>query len=278
MDLGVNWIDTAPMYGHGFSEEVIGRALKKTSLKPVIATKCGIRWDQTHSRILIQKKESIVEECENSLKRLRVEVIDLYQMHVNQPNDDLEEGYEAMARCLKDGKVRYIGVSNYSVADLERIKDIHPIASLQPDYSMIHREFENELLEYCGQENIGVVAYSPMARGLLTGAFSKNRVERLPDTDNRKKNKDFYEPHISATLTLVEGLRPIAADKGITLAQLTIAWALRHTEVTAAIVGARREGQMVETSKAVDVEFSRGELKNIELLLERREKSLPQDI
>ncbi len=274
LDLGVNWIDTAPMYGHGLSEEVLGRTLKEIRNKPIIATKCGIRWSKSRSRILIQKKESIIEECENSLKRLGVDVIDLYQMHLNQPNDDLEEGYEAMAQCLKEGKVRYIGVSNYSVADLKRIKDIYPIASLQPDYSMIHREFENELLEYCGQENIGVVVYSPMARGLLTGAFNKDRIENLPDTDNRKKNKDFFEPCVSATMALVEALRPIAEGKRITLAQMAIAWTLRHSIVTSAIVGARREGQMLETAKAADVTFDSEELEKVEFLLEERKHAL----
>lgn len=274
LDLGVNWIDTAPMYGHGYSEEVLGRALKKRQVKPLIATKCGILWDDTRSRILIQKRESIIRECENSLKRLQVDVIDLYQMHVNQPNEDLEEGYEAMAKCVKDGKVRYIGVSNYSVADLERIKGIHPIASLQPAYSMIRRHIENELLDYCGRENIGVLVYSPMERGLLTGTFSKERAQNLPDTDNRTKHEEFRAPRISVTLALVEALRPIADSKGITLAQLAIAWTLRHAVVTSAIVGARRPGQMVETAKAADIRFTAEELEQIETHLREREDVL----
>lgn len=274
LEVGVNWIDTAPLYGHGRSEEVVGMALKRLNARPIVATKCGLRWDEANERIPCLRRESIVEECENSLKRLGIDVIDLWQMHWNQPNEDLEEGYEAMARCVKAGKVRYTGVSNYNVAELERIKDIHPIASMQPDYSMLHRGCEDEVLGYCGENGIGVVAYSPMMRGLLTGAFTKERVASLPEGDHRKNNKEFVEPGISANLALVEGLRVIAEGRGMTLAQVAVAWVLRRDEVTAAIVGARREGQIGETAPAADVDLSSDELGQIEDLLKQREQAL----
>lgn len=274
MDVGINWIDTAPMYGSGRSEEVVGKALKQMSDKPLVATKCGLRWDAGNPRIPTLTKNSIIEECENSLTRLGVEVIDLYQMHWNQPNEYIEEGFDAMAKCVKDGKVRYTGVSNYTVAELERIKDINPIASLQPSYSMLDRKAELELLDYCGRHDIGVVVYSPMARGLLTGAFTKQRIVDLPPGDHRKNKPDFNEPAITATLSLLDGLRPIAQGRGITLAQLAIAWVLRKDQVTAAIVGARRQGQILETAQAADIDLTVEEIAQIESLLQQRDASL----
>ncbi|MBN1765142.1 MAG: aldo/keto reductase [Sedimentisphaerales bacterium] len=274
LDAGINWIDTAPIYGYGRSEEVVGRALKQISQKPIIATKCGVRWDDTRDRFGILKKQSIIQECENSLKRLGVDTIDLYQMHWNDPNEDIEEGFAAMAQCVKDGKVRYIGVSNYRIADLERIKDIHPIASLQPPYNMIRRECESELLGYCAQNHIGVVVYSPMNRGLLTGAFTKERLQNLPDGDHRKKSDDFKDPALSATLELVDALRPLAQAKGITLSQLAIAWTLRRTEVTAAIVGARKPNQIRETAPAAHITLTPTELNTIDTLLNTRQRKL----
>ena len=269
-DAGVNWIDTAAVYGLGRSEEVVGKALKEMSHKPIIATKCGLRWDNTSDRIPTLKKASIIEECENSLKRLGVDVIDLYQMHWNQPDEDIEEGFEAMAQCVKAGKVRHAGVSNFNVKNLERIKDIHPIASLQPPYSMIRREFESELLGYCGKNHIGVIAYSPMGRGLLTGRFTRERIENLTKDDHRTNSDDFREPAISATLALVDELGLIAENRDITVAQLAIAWILRKDKVTSAIVGARKEGQIAETAEAAEVDLTCEEIKQIEELLKIR--------
>ena len=169
MDEGVNWIDTAAIYGHGRSESVVGRALKQMSQKPLVATKCGLCWDEQHERIPRLKAQSIRTECHDSLRRLGIDTIDLYQIHWNQPQEDIEEGWTEMARLVEEGKVRYIGVSNFEVEQIRRLQKIHPVASLQPPYSMLHREVEDELLDYCGKNDIGVIVYSPMQRGLLTG-------------------------------------------------------------------------------------------------------------
>lgn len=274
MDNGINWIDTAAIYGHGHSEEIVGKAVKQMSQKPIIATKCGLTWSRTDERIACLKKDSVIAECEASLKRLGVEVIDLYQMHWNHPAEDIEEGFEAMAKCVKAGKVRYIGVSNHTVEQLKLDSTIHSVASLQPPYSMLHREVEDELLDYCCENNIGVVAYSPMQRGLLTGKFSSERMARLADDDHRKANPDFQEPSLSATFELVEELKPIAQRNNGTLAQLAVAWVLRRKEVTSAIVGARRAGQITETVAAADWQLSSEDIEQIEKLLEKRTQKL----
>ena len=194
MDEGVNWIDTAAIYGHGRSETVVGRALKQMSPKPLIATKCGLCWDEQHERIPRLKAQSIRAECHDSLRRLDIDTIDLYQLHWCQPDEDIEEGWAEMARLVEEGKVRHIGVSNFNVSQLKRVQKIHPVASLQPPYSMLHREVEDELLAFCADNEIGVIVYSPMQRGLLTGTFDAERVANLPEGDHRKVNADFQEP------------------------------------------------------------------------------------
>lgn len=273
LDAGINWIDTAPIYGLGHSEEIVGKALKQTSHKPLIATKCSLLWNQKGEKVSCLKKESIRNECHNSLKRLGVDVLDLYQIHWPQPEEDLEQAVEEIAKLAEQGKVRYFGVSNFNVEQIKRAQAILPVASVQPSYSMIHREIENELLGYCGDSNIGVVAYSPMQRGLLTGKFSKERLAALADDDHRKGHSDFQEPKFSATLELVEQLKEIANQNGITLAQLAIAWVLRTDVVTAAIVGARKFEQIIETAAASDVDLSEENIEKIEeLLCEREEK------
>jgi aryl-alcohol dehydrogenase-like predicted oxidoreductase len=248
IDLGINWIDTAAIYGCGRSEELLGIALKKTKIRPIIATKCSLLWNEKREKVGCLKAESIRKECEDSLKRLGIETIDLYQMHWPDPETDLEEGWGEMARLQKQGKVRYIGVSNFNAKQLDRIRKIAPIASLQPPYSMIRRDIEKDLLGYCAKNNIGVVAYSPMQRGLLTGKFSKKYLATLAPDDHRLKSGDYQEPEFSATLALVDKLRPIAERNKRTLAQLAIAWVLRRPEVTAAIVGARKPSQIAETA------------------------------
>ena len=273
MDEGINWIDTAAIYGHGRSEIVVGRALKQMRQKPLIATKCGLCWDKHRERIPRLKAQSIRAECHDSLKRLDIESIDLYQIHFCEPDEDIEEAWTEMTRLVEEGKVRHIGVSNFSVEQLRRIQNIHPVASLQPPYSMLHREVEDELLGYCGQNNIGVIVYSPMQRGLLTGKFDAQRVAKLPDGDHRKANPDFQQPQFDATLELVEQLRLIAERSGRPCAQLAVSWVLRRPEVTAAIVGARRPDQIVETAPASDWSLSKEEIEQIErLLTERQEK------
>ena len=274
MDEGINWIDTAAIYGHGRSEIVVGRALKQMSPKPLIATKCGLCWDKHRERIPRLKAQSIRTECHDSLKRLDIDTIDLYQIHFNEPDEDIEEAWTEMARLVEEGKVRYIGVSNFTVGQIRRIQSIHPVASLQPPYSMLHREVEDELLGYCGQNNIGVIVYSPMQRGLLTGTFDAERVANLPKGDHRKANPDFREPQFSATMELVEQLRPIAKRHGRTCAQLAISWVLRRLEVTAAIVGARRPDQIVETAPASDWSLSEEEIEHVEQLLAERQAKM----
>ncbi|MGE5296837.1 MAG: aldo/keto reductase, partial [Solirubrobacterales bacterium] len=240
LDQGINWIDTAPAYGLGHAEELVGKALRQTSHKPYIATKCGILWNEKKERVVHLKRDSVRRECHDSLRRLGVERIDLYQMHWPDPEPDIEEAWEEMARLVKEGKVRYIGVSNYSVAQMERVARIHPIASLQPPYSMLRRDAEKELLGYCAKHKMGVVVYSPMQRGLLTGKFNVERLAALAPDDHRRRSPEFQEPQFSATLELVEGLKKIAERNGRTVAQLAVSWVLRRPEVTAAIVGARR--------------------------------------
>ncbi len=267
LDMGINWIDTAPAYGLGHSEELIGRALKQTSHKPLIATKCGILWNEKKEKVTCLKKESIRRECHDSLKRLGIETIDLYQMHWPDPDEDVEEAWEEMVRLKEAGLVRYIGVSNFDVQQLERVRRIHPVASLQPPYSMLHREVEGELLAYCRDNDIGVVVYSPMQRGLLTGKFNAERLAELPIDDHRRRNADFHEPRFTATMELVEKLRPIAERNGRTCAQLAVSWVLRRPEVTAAIVGARNPAQIEETTVAGDWNLGDDDIREIENLL-----------
>ena len=270
LERGINWIDTAPVYGLGHSEELVGQALKQTRHKPYIATKCGLLWNDRRQKVPCLDPQSIRRECHASLERLGIETIDLYQMHWPDPDEGIEAAWEEMARLVQEGKVRYIGVSNYSVAQLERIGRIHPPASLQPPYSMLHREAEAELLPYCAQHQIGIVAYSPMQRGLLTGRFSRERLAALAPDDHRRRHPDFQEPRFSATLELVERLTQIAQRSGHTCAQLAVSWVLRRKEVTAAIVGARRPDQIDETAQAADWNLSDDDIEEIERLLAER--------
>ncbi len=274
LEHGINWIDTAPAYGLGHSEELVGQVLRQTNHKPYIATKCGLLWNDRKEKAPCLDPESIRQECHASLERLGIETIDLYQMHWPDPDEGIEAAWEAMARLLDEGKVRYIGVCNYRVAQLERIRKIRPPVSLQPPYSMLHREVEDELLAHCAKHNMGVVAYSPMQRGLLTGKFSAERLAGLALDDHRRRHPDFQEPQFSATLELVEQLKKIAQRQGRTCAQLAISWVLRRSELTAAIVGARRPSQIVETVQASDWNLRDEEIEEIEQLLAIREEKL----
>jgi aryl-alcohol dehydrogenase-like predicted oxidoreductase len=245
--LGINWIDTAPAYGLGHCEEVVGKALRGLKERPLIATKCGRVWDEQRQLSPRLKRQSIQAEIEASLRRLGVEVIDLYQMHWPQPDEDIEEGWQTVAEMIRQGKVLHGGVCNFSATQLERIRPIHPIASLQPPYSLLNRGVEAELLEYCGRHGIGVVAYSPMQKGLLTGKVNRQWIEALSAADHRHNDAQFQEPRLSANLEFVEGLKQIADKHNRSVAQLAIAWVLRRPEVTAAIVGARRPDQIEAT-------------------------------
>ena len=274
LELGINWIDTAAVYGLGHSEEIVGKAIKGLRDKPIIATKCERVWDRDGNIFGRLKKESIRSEVEASLKRLKIEIIDLYQIHWPEPDEDIEEAWTTLGDLIKEGKIRYAGVSNFNLEQLKRVQPIHPLASLQPPYSMLERGIEKKILEYCSANNIGVIAYSPMQKGLLTGKFTRERAHKLPEDDHRRRDPRFHEPELSANLRLVEDLRSIAEKSGRTVAQLAIAWVLRRPEVTAAIVGARRPSQIEETVVAGDWVLSKEDIAAIETLLDKRQKSV----
>jgi aryl-alcohol dehydrogenase-like predicted oxidoreductase len=246
LELGINWIDTAAVYGLGHSEEVVARALVEwPGPRPYVFTKCGLRSDGGGKIREVLKAESIRRECEDSLRRLRMETIDLYQIH--WPVDDtaeLEEGWSAMAQLQREGKVRWIGVSNFDVEQIKRAQAIAPITSLQPPYSLIRRDIEEEILPFCQHEGIGVIVYSPMASGLLTGEMTRERIVKLPNDDWRKHHPSFQEPRLSEHLALVERLLAVGAQHGRSAGEVAIAWALGHPAVTGAIVGARSAKQV----------------------------------
>ena len=269
LDLGINWIDTAAVYGLGHSEEVVARALEGRQQKPYVFTKCSMIWskkfwqakDQIHRSL---KRDSVRNELESSLRRLKLDVIDLYQIHWPDPESEIEEGWETLAKLKQEGKVRYIGVSNFSVAQMERISKIAPITSLQPPYSMLNRGVEKEILPYCQQHNIGVINYSPMVSGLLTGAMTKERVAQLPPDDWRRNNARFQEPQLSRNLKLVELLREIGNAHGRSPGEVAIAWTLNNPTVTAAIVGARNAKQVDGIIGASTLRLQPDEISRIE--------------
>lgn len=268
IDLGINWIDTAAVYGLGHSEEVVAKALEGVAKRPYVFTKCGRVWDENRQIGKRLKADSVRRECEASLKRLRVDVIDLYQMHWPEPDEDVEEGWAEMAKLQSEGKVRWIGVSNFSVEQLKRAAAIAPVVSLQPPYSMLRREVEADILPHCLAHNIGVIAYSPMASGLLTGAWTHERLAGLPADDWRKaKNPLFQEPKFSRHLRLVQLLREIGVQHGRGPGEVAIAWVLRHPAVTGAIVGARKAGQLKELVGAAEFRLSETEIGRVERFL-----------
>jgi len=276
LEIGVNWIDTAPVYGCGHAEEIVGKAIKRLSSKPIIATKCGLHCDKDGKIIFRLKRESVRAEVEASLRRLQIDVIDLYQIHWPIPEEDIEEAWETVAEAVKEGKVRYAGVSNFNIEQIKRIQSIHPVASLQPPYNILERGIEDKILDYCRQNKIGVIVYTPMQQGLLSGKFSRQHLRNLPAEDLRHRDPHFQEPQFGANLELAEGLRPIAQKHGRTVAQLAIAWTLRRPEVTSAIVGARRPSQIEETVLAGDWVLSGEDISAIDKLIAKREKALKQ--
>src|SRR5437016_5021087 len=243
LDHGVNWIDTAALYGLGHSEEMVARALQGRSPRPYVFTKCERVWDSARKVGASLKAGSIRRECEASLRRLKTDVIDLYQIHWPEPDEDIEEGWATLAKLKEEGKVRWIGVSNFNVAQLERCRRIAPITSLQPPYSAVSPEIEDAILPYCKEHGIGVIAYSPMKSGLLTGKMTRERVAALPEDDFRRRAPAFQEPQLSRNLTLAELMKKIGAAHGRTAGEAAIAWVLRHPAVTAAIVGMRSAEQ-----------------------------------
>ncbi len=243
LELGINWIDTAAVYGLGHSEEIVGKAIKGRE-KPYIFTKCSLVWDEKGNITNSLKASSIRHEVEASLKRLGIDVIDLYQIHWPNPDADIEEGWTTLAQLKQEGKIRAIGASNFNVEQLRRAQKIAPVDSLQPPYSLIKPDVEKEILPFCHEQNIGVIAYSPMASGLLTGAMTKERVEGLPDDDWRKKAPEFTEPRLSRNLELANLLSDIAYPYNRTTGEVAVAWVLRNPAVTGAIVGGRHMRQI----------------------------------
>jgi aryl-alcohol dehydrogenase-like predicted oxidoreductase len=267
LELGVNWIDTAAVYGLGHSEEVVARALKSwPGQRPYLFTKCGLRWDVQGNVRKVLTPDSIRREVEDSLLRLSVDAIDLYQIHWPPDPDsgELEQGWSTLAALQRQGKVRWIGVSNFDVRQLRRAETVAGITSLQPRYSVVHREVEDQVLPYCLQEGIGVIVYSPMASGLLTGAMTRERVDKLPEDDWRKHHPDFTEPQLSRNMALVELLREIGAARNRSAGEVAIAWTLHNPAVTGAIVGARNARQAEGVMRAGDLRLADGEVKDID--------------
>jgi len=264
---GVNWIDTAPIYGCGHSETVVGKALEGMVKRPYVATKCGLRWDAGRNKVNCLDARSIRRECDESLKRLGIDTIDLYQLHWPDPDEQMEEAWSAMARCVQQGKARYLGACNVTAAQVDRLARIHPVAAVQPPYSLLRREIEADLIPACARRGIGMVCYSPMQKGLLTGTFTRERVETLAADDHRRSDPMFRGERFERISRLLDALRPVAERRGRTLAQLALAWVLRNPAVTAAIVGARSADQIRETGAAGDWELDAQTLAEIDACL-----------
>ena len=267
LEMGVNWIDTAAAYGLGHSESVVARALKEwRGARPYIFTKCAMRWNEQGKIKKEYSAASIRRECEDSLRRLQVKTIDLYQIHW-PPEDNgpgLEEAWQTLAALKKEGKVRWIGVSNFNVAQIQRAEKIAPVTSLQPPYSLIRRKIEDEILPYCQKRTIGVISYAPMASGLLTGAMTRERAAKLPADDFRSRGSEFREPRLSKNLELVERLRQVGARHGRGPGEIAIAWVLRHPAITGAIVGARNARQVEGNVGAADLQLTDEDIAEIE--------------
>ena len=267
LELGVNWIDTAAVYGTGHSEEVVAKALAEWhGARPHVFTKCSMVWDEQRKVRTEYSADSIRRECEGSLRRLRVSAIDLYQMHW-PPADNgagLEEAWQTMAALQKEGKVRWIGVSNFNVEQLKRAEKIAPVTSLQPPYSLIRRQIEAEILPYCEKRGIGVISYSPMASGLLTGAMTRERAAALPENDFRSHSAEFKEPRLSKNIALVERLRQVGQRLGRSPGEIAIAWVLRHPAITGVIVGARNAKQVEGVMRAADLILTKQDIAEIE--------------
>jgi aryl-alcohol dehydrogenase-like predicted oxidoreductase len=263
LDRGINWIDTAAVYGLGHSEEVVARALKGRTSRPYVFTKCGLVWNEERQISRTLKRDSIMKECEASLRRLQIDTIDLYQIHWPDPDPEVEEGWAAMAELQKAGKARWIGVSNFNASQLARAQAIAPVTSLQPPYSMLSPEIEAAALPFCAAHNIGVIVYSPMKSGMLTGAMTRERIAAMPDDDFRKRTPSFKEPLLTRNLKLAELLKKIGALHGRTAGEVALAWTLRRPEVTGAIVGMRSPKQVDGVVGAADFRLSETELTEI---------------
>jgi aryl-alcohol dehydrogenase-like predicted oxidoreductase len=265
LENGINWIDTAAVYGLGRSEEIVARALGQwTGQRPYVFTKCGMVWDENRKVDYSLKAASVRRECENSLRRLGLETIDLYQVH--WPADDLgetEEGWRELVKLRQEGKIRWIGASNFNLDELQAVQRIAPVTSLQPPYSLIRRTAEIELLPYCQSQNIGVICYSPMGSGLLTGAMTRDRIAGLPDNDWRTRNPEFQEPKVSRNLEIAQVLREIGQHHQVSAGEAAIAWVLHNPAVTGAIVGARSAKQVEGILGAALLQLAPGEIERL---------------
>jgi aryl-alcohol dehydrogenase-like predicted oxidoreductase len=273
LDHGVNWIDTAAVYGLGHSEEVVGRAVasrKRDHHRPHIFTKCSMVWDRAGKISHSLRRESLRRECEASLRRLQIERIDLYQIHWPDPLEEIEEGWQELARLQQQGKVHSIGVSNFNVAQMERARTIAPITSLQPPYSLLNRAVEADILPYAQKHDLGVIVYSPMASGLLTGAMTRERIASLPQDDWRKRNANFQEPLLSRNLALADLLAQVGQRHGRTPGEVAIAWTLHHPAVTGAIVGVRNRHQVSGVIGALEFRLSEAEYHEITRAAEQK--------
>jgi aryl-alcohol dehydrogenase-like predicted oxidoreductase len=269
LDQGINWIDTAHAYGFGVSETAVGKAVKEFGGQVFVATKCGVLPKEDHSPYRFISRKTIFEEVEGSLKRLQADCIDLYQIHWPEPVENVAEAWHALQDLKQQGKIRYAGVCNFFVEQLESAEALGHVTSNQPQYSLLDRRIEPDVLSWCGEKKTGLLTYSPMHSGLLTSKVSREWYNALPDNDWRKHKKDhpvskcLQEPNVGPFLDFVASLSRIAGDSGRTVGQLAVAWVLSHPEVTSAIVGARRPGQILETAKAADWELTHGDLEAI---------------
>src|ERR671925_220775 len=261
---GINWIDTAAAYGFGRSEQVVGRALEGVADRPYVFTKCSLLEGPDRRVVHSLRRDSVLREAHASLERLGVDAIDLYQIHWPIPQREIEEGWSALAELKEQGLVRHIGVSNFDVAQLRRIQEIAPVESLQPQYSLVVREIEHDVLPFCEPEGIGVIVYSPMSSGLLTGRMTRERIENLPDDDWRGNDERFQEPQLSRHLALVERLQSVAERHDTTPGAIAVAWTLRNPAVDGAIVGFRRPDQVDAILVAADLELSDDDVDEIE--------------
>ena len=256
LEHGVNWIDTAAAYGFGHSEEVVGRALEGVTERPYVFTKCSLLEGPDRTVVHSLERDSVMREAEASLGRLGVDAIDLYQIHWPDPDSQIEEGWSALAELKEQGMVRYIGVSNFDVGQLRRIREIAPVETLQPPYSLVERDVEEEILPFAEREGIGVIVYSPMGSGLLTGRMTRERIESMPNNDWRKWDPSFQEPQLSRHLELVERLEAVAQRYDTTPGAVAVAWTLRNPAVDAAIVGFRRPDQVDPILSGSDLELT----------------------
>ena len=282
IDLGITSIDTAPVYGFGLSEELVGQAVRGRRDQVQLLTKCGLSWDEPRGEFFFEttprpkakplkvyrnsRKADVLAECDRSLRRLGTDWIDLYQVHWRDNTTAVEETMEAMDKLMQSGKIRAVGVSNYTAEEIETARTICPIASVQPPYSMLKRDIEKDLLPYCREHKVGVLAYSPLQLGILTGRVKMD--QQFPPDDLRSGSPYYKPANRRRILGFLDQLRPIAEEHNATLAQLVIAWTISQPGITAALVGARKPEHAKENAAAADIQLAEGEIQHITALLD----------